>query len=309
MSDAATIALHLQMVKYFKISGMAILAYDYCLNFDMERSLAWSKPWGFVRILFVLARYIPFIEVPIDLYFSFVPKSVTNCQPLYEAVSWLNIIGTITAEALLLIRTWVLWGKNRAVLVGLIALAIACIAGSWAVGAVASKLVKYVPPPLSTAGCYQSDSSPLYVWNYVILAVFELVNLLLTIYQAIRRVRHSRNYMISRDGILYISCILVMAVMNIIVITALPTEYSQLIDTLQAVMNSVLASRLIFNMRRIMRDQQIGVSRVSSGWPLYGVEMPPMSFLNGSEVGVRTSSLCELNSTTGRGTPALDSIM
>ncbi|KAH7911231.1 hypothetical protein BJ138DRAFT_948223 [Hygrophoropsis aurantiaca] len=224
MSNAVVTALRLQMVKYFKMSGMAVLAYDYCINFDMEVRLTWNRPWRFVRVLFVLARYLPFLEVPIDLYYSLAPKSTATCLPLYQVAAWLNIIGTLAAECFLLIRTWLLWGRNRNVLIGLIALAVACIAGTGVVGDIALKSMRYNPPPLSTSGCYQTYTQAVHVsvWNYALLALFELVVLLLTIYQTLHHIRQTRSFVIVRNGIFYVLCILAMAVINIIVFTSLP---------------------------------------------------------------------------------------
>jgi len=294
MSDAAvTIASRLQTVKYFKVSGMAVLAFDYCINLDMEVTLTWNRSWGFVRILFVLARYLPFLDVPIDLYYSLVPKSMAICLPLYQAASWINIIGTVAAESLLLIRTWVLWGRSRTVLIGLIALAVACIAGSGVVGAIALRSMTLGPPPLSTSGCYQAHSVSIYAWDYVILAAFELVILVLTVYQAFRHLRRSHSFLIMRlygDGIFYVLCILAMSAVNIIALSALPHEYQELIDTLQAVMHSVLASRLIFNLRRIMHEQNIVISNPARP---SGVETLPMFAIESSRA---TSSGLETRS-------------
>ncbi|KAH7923990.1 hypothetical protein BV22DRAFT_1130177 [Leucogyrophana mollusca] len=260
------IASRLQIVKYFKVSGLAVLAIDYCINLDTEVTLTWNRSWSFVRVLFVLARYLPFLDVPVDLYYSSIPKSTALCLPLYQAASWINVVGTVTAEALLLVRTWVLWGRSKIVLAGLVALAAVCIAGSGVVGAIAVRSMTFGPPPLSTSGCYQTHSVSIYAWDYAILAFFELVILLLTGYQAFRHLRHSHSLLILRlygDGIFYVLCILVMSTVNIVVISALPNEYAELIDTLQAVMHSVLASRLLFNLRKIMREQHIVISNTS----------------------------------------------
>lgn len=37
--------------------------YDYLLTFEREVSLVWRSPWSIVKILFLLARYTPFVSI------------------------------------------------------------------------------------------------------------------------------------------------------------------------------------------------------------------------------------------------------
>jgi len=68
------------------------------------------------------------------------------------------------------------------------------------------------------------------------------------------------------DGIVYVLCILAMTLANIIVIGFLPSEYAESINTLQAVLHSVLSSRLLFNLRAIVqrRHEQTIVSAMGT---------------------------------------------
>ncbi|KAG2146370.1 uncharacterized protein EDB93DRAFT_471762 [Suillus bovinus] len=256
MTSPTEIALRLQTVKYFKMVGLAILVFDYCINLEAEIDLTWGRKWDFVRILFAAARYTPFIGVPVDLIYSLGPTSPRLCSSLYQVTSWLNIIGTVAAELLLLVRTYTLWGRSRVLLVALLLLTLGCIAGSGVVSAHAVSLLKYQDPPLSTSGCYQSQRIAIYAVNYTILVLFETVILCLNIFQAwLRRGQHGSR-LITRlywDGIVYVLYILAISIANIIVITLLPSDYAESLDTLQLVFHSVLSARLIFNLRAIMQ--------------------------------------------------------
>ncbi|KAG1813715.1 hypothetical protein EV424DRAFT_51033 [Suillus variegatus] len=256
MASPPEIALRLQTVKYFKMIGLAVLVFDYCINLEAEVDLTWGRRWDFVRILFAVARYTPFIGVPVDLIYSLGPTSTRPCSSLYQVTSWLNLIGTVAAELLLLVRTYTLLGRNRVLLVSLLLLALGCIAGSAAVGANAGSFFKYQDPPLGTSGCYQTQRIAIYAVNYAILVLFETVILCLNVFQAWCHRGQLGSRLITRlywDGIVYVLYILAISIANIVVIIFLPSEYAESLDTLQLVLHSVLSSRLLFNLRAIMQ--------------------------------------------------------
>ncbi|KAG1752970.1 hypothetical protein EDB19DRAFT_1670869 [Suillus lakei] len=257
MTSPPEIALRLQTVKYFKMAGLAVLVFDYCIKLEAEIDLTWGRKWGFIRILFVVARYMPFVDVLVDLIYSLGPTSPQPCLSLYQVSSWLNITGTVAAESLLLVRTYTLWGRNKVLLVALLLLALGCIAGSGVIGASVSSLFEYQDPPLATSGCYQTQRIALYAVNYALLGLFETVILFLNLFQAWRHRRQPGSSRLIthlyRDGIVYVLYILAMTITNIVVIGFLPSEYAESVDTLQAVLHSVLSSRLLFNLRAIIQ--------------------------------------------------------
>lgn len=258
MASPLEIALRLQTVKYFKMIGLAILVFDYCIKLEAEINLTWGRRWDFIRIIFAAARYMPFVGVPVDLSYTLGPTSSELCLSLYQVSSWLNIIGTVAAELLLFVRTYTLWGRNRVLLVSLILLALGCIAGCGVVGASAISLFRYQDPPLGTSGCYQSQRIAIYAVDYALLALFETVILSLNVFQAWNHRRRQGSRLLTHlywDGIFYVLCILAMSIANIVVIGFLPSEYAESIDTLQAVLHSVLSSRLLFNLRAIIQQR------------------------------------------------------
>ncbi|KAH7904814.1 hypothetical protein BJ138DRAFT_1106506 [Hygrophoropsis aurantiaca] len=110
------------------------LVFDYCINVNAEVTWTWDTKWTLVRVLFLLARYVPFILVPVciyslaelnglhptdDLRINFL---LINCLPWGGATTGMITISIAAAEGLLLIRTWVLWGKKWVVLIALTAL-------------------------------------------------------------------------------------------------------------------------------------------------------------------------------------------
>ncbi|KAH7908153.1 hypothetical protein BJ138DRAFT_394316 [Hygrophoropsis aurantiaca] len=238
MSDAVIVASRAQISTYIRLSMIAVVAFDYCVTFNTEVIWIWGTSWNYIRVLYVLAHYLPF-GLMLPLLFIELQRQLLSMG---------------AAEALLLIRTCVLWGKSRIVLIGLIILSLV----SFVVA-----VFPYNPPS--------------YVWDFVGLAFFELVILVLHIVQMFHHDRRSRIFLLMRDDIFYVLCILGMSVVNIILINAV-NDYANLSIALQVVLHSVMSSRLLFSLRQIMHQQHIMGSNVGITQSSSGTEMLSMAF-------------------------------
>ncbi|KAJ8583829.1 hypothetical protein M405DRAFT_866718 [Rhizopogon salebrosus TDB-379] len=68
MSVAST---GLQTAQYVTVGAMAVAIYDYCLTIAAEVKLVWGQRWTVIRVIFTLARYVPFIGVAMATYGKF----------------------------------------------------------------------------------------------------------------------------------------------------------------------------------------------------------------------------------------------
>ncbi|KAG2111285.1 uncharacterized protein F5147DRAFT_687095 [Suillus discolor] len=111
------------------------------------------------------------------------------------------------------------------------------------------------------------------------LAMYESVMLILNVY---KRVHDYKNFQsgivvtLYHDGMFYMLCILAVTLANVIFEGALPSAYSNMFDALQLVAHSVLASRILFRLRRsnehvhppmstMMLDTRVDLSMSMSG--------------------------------------------
>ncbi|KAJ7029272.1 hypothetical protein C8F04DRAFT_1187878 [Mycena alexandri] len=81
LSEEAISALRLQVVKLF----------DYALTFHLEVDLIWPSAWSPAKILFVSARYTPFFDVPMQLYWVLavvMSASRFNCKNVFQG--WIS---------------------------------------------------------------------------------------------------------------------------------------------------------------------------------------------------------------------------
>ncbi|KAG1725618.1 uncharacterized protein EDB91DRAFT_1254668 [Suillus paluster] len=228
------------------LGGLAILIYDYCITFQDEVQWTWSRPWGFTRVIFTISRYLPFVGAGMTAYAAL--RVSGPCDPSVEE-NIIHILTIVAAEGLLVIRTWAFWQNSRRVLIGLLTYSVVTIIAAIAVNVVPNH--QLIPGGNSSPGCnFESSRNAAVV--YSILAMFEIVILILNAYKRFHDYRDEQSSIVTTlygDGMLYISCIIAITVTNVIVDAAFPIGYSNMFDTLQLVLHSVLASRILFRLQ------------------------------------------------------------
>ncbi|KAG1764337.1 hypothetical protein EDD22DRAFT_1019267 [Suillus occidentalis] len=255
----------LQTAKYTNLGSLAILVFDYCITFSEEVEetpvqWTWSKPWDVIRIIFVISRYLPFAGVGMTAYGEW-PTPILPCDAdglILDALrvsdqcastlegNIIHIIGIVAAEALLVIRTWAFWQKSKKLLIVLLVYSVLTIIAAIAADLSPTSLIPGEEPPLGT--CYFESTRNAAV-VYIFLAMFECVILMLTIYKRVHDYRDFESGIVVtlyHDGMIYMLCILTITVANVIIGAAFASAYSNLFDTLQLVIHSVLASRILF---------------------------------------------------------------
>ncbi|KAI0078056.1 hypothetical protein K474DRAFT_1594777, partial [Panus rudis PR-1116 ss-1] len=88
--------------------------YDYLLTVNSEVELIWPSRWNPIKILFLLTRYLPFVDVTLVLFYQLKPNiSIRTCELTYQPAGWLIVIGIAVAEIILVVRTWAIWGRSK----------------------------------------------------------------------------------------------------------------------------------------------------------------------------------------------------
>ncbi|KAG2357384.1 hypothetical protein BDR07DRAFT_1612555 [Suillus spraguei] len=235
----------LQAVKYANLGSLAVFVFDYCITFSEEVQCTWFKPWDATRVIFVISRYLPFAGIAMNAYDAL--RVSTECVSDLEGYI-IHVVCIVAAEALLVIRTWAFWQKSRRLLFGLLAYATFIIAAATAAHLSSKMLIPGENPP----GICYFESTHNTAIAYFFLAMFESVVLILTVYKRVRDYKDFQSDIVItlyRDNMFYMFCILAITIANVICEGALPSAYSSMFDTLQLVIHSVLASRILFRLR------------------------------------------------------------
>ncbi|KAJ6577431.1 hypothetical protein B0H19DRAFT_1252781 [Mycena capillaripes] len=230
---------------------MTILVFDYLLSMHLEVSLVWGSKWSFSKVFYLCSRYPPFLDVPLQLWYSLTPNiNIDMCKPIYSAASWGTCIGIAMAEALLLLRTYALMGCNFRALVALVIQYVAILCTTIVVLTMFLKSLRFGPPPLTVAGCYLVDGNTIVVVAFILVVFNETVLMICTLWVGITRFRHSHNHLIKilyRDGITYFILLFCISVANLATLIWGPLELVDLFNTFLRVMHSVLSTRIVLH--------------------------------------------------------------
>ncbi|OJA20440.1 hypothetical protein AZE42_05729 [Rhizopogon vesiculosus] len=235
------------------VVGLTILSYDYIVTMDKEVRLMWGSKWGVARVLFCISRYLPFIASVIDQYYAFAHLPNPSDYALLTVAFVLEVKAGDTLSCLL--TDFHIHADNS------------------------SNLADGPPPSPGMQGCYPTQPADVLYMFCMMLVIFESAILLLVL---IRVIKHSRRICgvatglstsLYRDSLLFVVCLLCMSAINLVVMSTIPPRFNEVFDTLPTIMHSVLASRIMFNIRQsahcdVVTADDMVISEMESSSPV-----------------------------------------
>ncbi|TFK33421.1 hypothetical protein BDQ12DRAFT_691078 [Crucibulum laeve] len=250
-----TLFQHTQIFRYLNVASIGILIYDWSLTFDLEVSLVWTARWNFIKVLFLMTRYLPFLDSIVIFYHQF--KHIQNtdvCQVAYKINGWLFITGGCLGELMLSLRTLAVWQRDKYLAVGLSIFFVAV----WGAAAVVlsiflrSMTFTILTYPFFTGCLNDGGNSILYV-VWILLMVYDTVNLTLMTISAVKNRQPCSTTALTttvyRDGIVYYLYLFVLSLLNVVLILKLPPDYVNLLSMFKRTMHSVFSCRAILHIR------------------------------------------------------------
>ncbi|KAG1897880.1 uncharacterized protein F5891DRAFT_1174483 [Suillus fuscotomentosus] len=158
------------------LSDSLIQTYDYACSFHEEWTFLLRSHWSKMKGLYVFTRYLPFIILAVDLRMSLTPnENSSTCQMLQNVNSGLGIVVATFSECFFILRTYVLWDKNRILLAVMLSTLLSFLVASFIIVFAIGIPAEYATSPIpGITGCYRSSTSFLYFILFLILAVFQL---------------------------------------------------------------------------------------------------------------------------------------
>ncbi|KAJ7745770.1 hypothetical protein B0H16DRAFT_973865 [Mycena metata] len=249
----------LAAVRYMHFVNLTIFVFDYCLTLNEEKTLMWSSRWSISKILFFCTRYSPAFDVPVLLYSSLASNlSFERCSQLQEVTSWGTLFGMAAAEAILILRTYALSGRNRGVLVFFSAL--------WTMGVIAAIVVTQLflesaaygaPPSPQIPGCFLTKGNAIFPSiGFGVVLLFDTSIMAYTLWIWLSTYRCSSNKLVVtlyRDGFTYYMLICIISSLNVATLLNAPVPTNQLFNTFLRVVHSILSARILLHARNIQR--------------------------------------------------------
>ncbi|KAG1799952.1 uncharacterized protein BJ212DRAFT_1484676 [Suillus subaureus] len=252
--------------------------YDYVCSLHEEWKFLRRSHWTKVKVLYIIARYVPFLFIITDIYLNFSPsENPKKCKILVNIYSSLGVISLTCSECFFVLRTYALWNGNRIVLVAMLSTLFAIIVSFIGIcfSAIATSYVTTSAVPGIT-GCYRSSTSVQFFMPFLLLLAFQLGLFILTLIRAFQTWRTSNGGMhtvLMKHNIFYYACGLFLSAVNVLapVMFSDPAYYS-LLEDLQAFVLAILATRMHLHLWHIDRDVHgseilacISMSDMSSG--------------------------------------------
>ncbi|EIW56667.1 uncharacterized protein TRAVEDRAFT_49485 [Trametes versicolor FP-101664 SS1] len=232
--------------------AFALLYYDFILTIPQEVERYWTGRVTWPSFLFFLNRYTAVLgHIPVIAeFFGVLPEPVPT---LFFIASELSI-----AAALMLLRTYALYVRDRRVLALLLALiGIGVSVSVWVlvVGHLMERPTIAPSATLAHAGCIlalsQEEGDDLAIaWSAIM--VFDVAVFILTVLQALQvRETWCGGYfgVILRDGTAYFAILFLCYLSNILSYTLAQPMYKSISTTITNVVSTTLITRLMLNIR------------------------------------------------------------
>ncbi|ESK91367.1 hypothetical protein Moror_2771 [Moniliophthora roreri MCA 2997] len=264
------------------VSSITILVYDYILTIQMEVDLVWSSSLSWVKVLYLIQRYTPFVDSYVLLLYVWLSSDVSGrtCTAIMNFCMWMHVIGITVSEILLTLRTWAACQARFKRLSWCLAIfATTCWIPVFVVESNMLKFTQFSPgftPSHQTGGhrsqvCAVHGGSSFFYVTYVLVSVYQIGILglmLIAGYPRYKwRARSSIFNVVFGQGILCYLILIALSIVNIVVVLVAPVGLSRLVMPISRVMHANLTSRTVLNIRKEMwgRGEEVNESPDAQG--------------------------------------------
>ncbi|KAK0240558.1 hypothetical protein EDD85DRAFT_950412 [Armillaria nabsnona] len=229
------------------VASATLMIHEWAILFDQEVSLMWQSPWSLVKVLYLISRYSPILDVVIAIEEHIRPRVNPKICRTYDDISITErkVYNDYRYSCELTIvqppsdpdfaDMCPVWEQQESGLW-------ACLYQTW-VAVNLWVLIKYfkssvshhssllqVEPQRSPVlpGCYLASADPIFFICFASLLLLDALQLILQVYKAIKLLRGSRTPLVStffRDGVLYYMCLFPLALANVLVILLAPVKW------------------------------------------------------------------------------------
>ncbi|KAJ3574789.1 hypothetical protein NP233_g1532 [Leucocoprinus birnbaumii] len=265
LQEVASLVLWTRITTYVNFASGTIVALDWLLTFDWEVSFIWKSDWSVMKVLYLLARYLPFVDVTLVLYHHFAHNPTNyHCQRLFTAQAFFFVAGATLVELIFTLRTWAVWKQDKRLMPALVLIFCATWTGVFMVGIFYLKKISHRSSPVPTQlGCFMVSTTPILFIGYVLLMLYDAFLLTLMLIRGIYMYRLGGRgsrlvVVVFGDGIIYFFYIFVISFINIVANIKLPDILHPLLMIVARVLHAVLACRVILHIREQAASQQNG---------------------------------------------------
>lgn len=252
LMDASHIVSVYLLINYSALAGKVLFLYDFMVMFEEEFSFVRASKWSAIKIVYVLARYLPFIDVATAIYIDSAPNLTEDqCKIVYSFDGWMYIIGIGLSEVVLTYRLWLIWEKDRRLKYILPIFACAVLVTGAVLLTEYNGTRSFVRLPSSmNRGCVYLALTHLIWTDWALLLLYNTVTLALLVLKFTyygTGFNSSLLRRLVRDGVWYYLFIFVVSVTHVSVTLSVPPEYADMFPTILRSLHSNVSSRVILD--------------------------------------------------------------
>lgn len=231
---------------YILLSALTVVIYDVVTHLDEEIDyIVRSRP-TFVKTIFILCRYLPFIIGALRIYEIVGEVYIDDnlCLVLLRSSIWFSFLQMACVEFIFILRTYALWGCSRRVLFCLLAAYLAtCITDITS--------LKIYTRALYAEACY-GQANPGASWllvSFVALVSLEIGLFGMSMYRVLSQYRAASGQLLKslvRNNIMYFGASVALNILNIVGILLIPvvTWPTGIMEIAQILFQGLLATRM-----------------------------------------------------------------
>ncbi|KAI0313001.1 hypothetical protein OF83DRAFT_592264 [Amylostereum chailletii] len=246
-------------IRYLSVIGLVCLCYDHVQTFPDEVVLVWKAPNSIAKWIFLFNRYLVLgcLLAIAHMMCGFGGGGLYTdavCKGLLSTTSFASVISIGMANILVLFRVLLLWDNNRNILIVLAATFV--VSFSCTLGFMIASVVKLrdgVQYIEYVHACSTTTTTPAWVGVWASPLLFELVTLLLTLYNAFSRPRSENTGLTStlhRDGLAFFFAVTCFRTINIVFATSRYPNRILYAGFAVWAFNTVILNRLLIHIRR-----------------------------------------------------------
>ncbi|KAJ8591386.1 hypothetical protein M405DRAFT_860577 [Rhizopogon salebrosus TDB-379] len=288
MLDQADINLGitLQHANYAFFAIVGVWLYDFVLTACEEVEFILNAQWQSAKFLYLVCRYLPFSVVFIDIFRIVQPGlSLKSCMTCHSLNGYVGGIALLCAEALFVLRIWVLSDRKRRTLIVMLCNYVLFLIAILAIVQMydSSSIVFQSPIP-QVASCYSHTEGHIIVFAFALLLIGELEILVFMLYRSWKLYRELGNNLplvriLMRHNVLYFVCGLFFSTTVIITMITLPASFGDLVSDAQILMFGILSTRMHRELWNAAHHRRLGASSPTN------VSHVPLAVFSGASPG------------------------
>jgi len=252
LAAGITVSVRVQASRGCVYGVKATKVYDYFLTLKQEISYVWSCPRSIGLALFYISRYLIFIDQPLMLYVE-LPAAAARSPRACSALSSLSIVsmmvGFMSSQAIITLRTCAMWGRRLWVLVILGTLTTITFGFSLYTMVSVARSIISVNHTTMMPGCKFPATGKFYVAWFCLTTLTEFTIVSLTVTKAYQHLRQSTSDWLNqlyRNGIFYSVCVLLLSIVNLLMFAlTLPPQYESMMVFPTRVAHSIIGNRVM----------------------------------------------------------------